>query len=68
MKKYKKNFDPISSLLRVRHPSDNRAVLPPTLTIIGLGKRLAKHLTGESNAQESLTEATEDKKEELSVT
>lgn len=42
--------------------------LPPTLTIIGLGKRLAKHLAGESSAQESLTEVTEEKKEELSVT
>jgi choline dehydrogenase-like flavoprotein len=42
--------------------------LPPTLTIIGLGKRLAKHLTSEFSIQESLTEATEEKEEELSVT
>ena len=41
--------------------------LPPTLTIIGLGKRLAKHLSGESSAQESLPEAVEDQEEELSV-
>jgi choline dehydrogenase-like flavoprotein len=41
--------------------------LPPTLTIIGLGKRLAKHLSGESSAQESLPEAIEDQEEELSV-
>jgi choline dehydrogenase-like flavoprotein len=42
--------------------------LPPTLTIIGLGKRLAKHLTGEYNAKESLTEPIEVREEELSVT
>lgn len=40
--------------------------LPPTLTIIGLGKRLAKHLAGESNLKESLLERAEDKDEELS--
>ena len=41
--------------------------LPPTLTIIGLGKRLAKHLTGESIAQGSLGEAIEEQKEVSSV-
>jgi choline dehydrogenase-like flavoprotein len=41
--------------------------LPPTLTIIGLGKRLAKHLSGESSSQESLPEAVEDQEGELSV-
>lgn len=41
--------------------------LPPTLTIIGLGKRLAKHLSSESNTQESLPEAVEDQEGELSV-
>ncbi len=34
--------------------------LPPTLTIIGLGKRLAKYLAGESSADESLSEDVED--------
>jgi choline dehydrogenase-like flavoprotein len=42
--------------------------LPPTLTIIGLGKRLAKHLSGESSTQESLPETVEDRQEEFSVT
>ena len=41
--------------------------LPPTLTIIGLGKRLAKHLSSESNTQDSLPEAVEDQEYELSV-
>jgi choline dehydrogenase-like flavoprotein len=40
--------------------------LPPTLTIIGLGKRLAKHLSGESSTQESLPEAVEDQVQALS--
>ena len=31
--------------------------LPPTLTIIGLGKRLAKHLAGESSVRESQSES-----------
>ena len=42
--------------------------LPPTLTIIGLGKRLAKHLTGEASAKVSLKEDVEKQEEELSVT
>jgi choline dehydrogenase-like flavoprotein len=42
--------------------------LPPTLTIIALGKRLSKHLLGESSAQKSLPEIVEDQEEELSVT
>jgi len=42
--------------------------LPPTLTIIGLAKRLANHLVGESRCQESLTKPVEGQKEELSVT
>lgn len=41
--------------------------LPPTLTIIGLGKRLAKHLSSESSTQKKLPEAVEDQEEELSV-
>jgi choline dehydrogenase-like flavoprotein len=41
--------------------------LPPTLTIIALGKRLSKHLLGESSAQESLPEIVEDQEEALSV-
>jgi len=41
--------------------------LPPTMTIIDLGKRLAKHLTGESSAEENLKESTGEKEEELSV-
>lgn len=42
--------------------------LPPTLTIIGLGKRLAKHLTGEAIARESLKEAIEEQEEALTET
>jgi choline dehydrogenase-like flavoprotein len=42
--------------------------LPPTLTIIGLGKRLAKHLAGESWAEAVQPEAVEDKEVALSVT
>jgi choline dehydrogenase-like flavoprotein len=42
--------------------------LPPTLTIIGLGKRLAKHLTGESSAEAVQPGAVEDQEVELSVT
>jgi choline dehydrogenase-like flavoprotein len=42
--------------------------LPPTLTIIGLGKRLAKHLTGEAVAKESLKESIKEQEEELDVT
>jgi choline dehydrogenase-like flavoprotein len=42
--------------------------LPPTLTIIGLGKRLAKHLAGESSIQESLPDSVEDQEKALSVT
>ena len=42
--------------------------LPPTLTIIGLGKRLAKHLAGESITQGSIPEDVEDQKTEMSVT
>lgn len=42
--------------------------LPPTLTIIGLGKRLAKHLAGEAIAKESLNEAIKEQEEELTVT
>ena len=42
--------------------------LPPTLTIIALGKRLAKHLSGESSTQERLVQTIEDRQEELSVT
>jgi choline dehydrogenase-like flavoprotein len=38
--------------------------LPPTLTIIGLGKRLAKHLTGETVAKESLKESIEEQEQE----
>ena len=34
--------------------------LPPTLTLIGLGKRLAKHLTGEAVAKESRKEGIEE--------
>jgi choline dehydrogenase-like flavoprotein len=41
--------------------------LPPTLTIIGLGKRLAKHLAGESWAEAVQPEAVEDKEVALSV-
>jgi choline dehydrogenase-like flavoprotein len=41
--------------------------LPPTLTIIGLGKRLAKHLTGESSVQESLPKTAELQEEAVSV-
>ena len=41
--------------------------LPPTLTIIALGKRLAKHLSGESNVQETWSETIEAQVEELSV-
>ena len=41
--------------------------LPPTLTIIGLGKRLAKHLSGELSTQEGLPEEVADQKEELSI-
>jgi choline dehydrogenase-like flavoprotein len=39
--------------------------LPPTLTIIGLGKRLAKHLAGEAVAKESLKEGIDEQLEEL---
>lgn len=42
--------------------------LPPTLTLIGLGKRLAKHLASQASAHESLPEAVEDQKVEVSVT
>lgn len=42
--------------------------LPPTLTIIGLGKRLAKHLTGKAVAKKSLKEDIEEQEEELTVT
>ena len=40
--------------------------LPPTLTIIALGKRLAKHLSSESNAQEIWSETIESQVAELS--
>jgi choline dehydrogenase-like flavoprotein len=39
--------------------------LPPTLTIIGLGKRLAKHLAGEVIIRENVKNATAAKHEEL---
>jgi choline dehydrogenase-like flavoprotein len=42
--------------------------LPPTLTIIGLGKRLARHLAGESQDQDAEQETVEDREVELSVT
>ena len=42
--------------------------LPPTLTIIGLGKRLANHLSGESITQESIPEDVEDQEVEMSAT
>ncbi|UCE53873.1 MAG: GMC family oxidoreductase [Desulfobacterales bacterium] len=42
--------------------------LPPTSTIIGLGKRLAKHLTGDLSSQESLSAVPFEQKEELSLT
>jgi choline dehydrogenase-like flavoprotein len=42
--------------------------LPPTLTIIGLGKKLAKHLAGESITQGSIPENVEGQEVEISVT
>jgi len=42
--------------------------MPPTLTIIGLGKRLAKHLSSEWGTQEGMEESAENRQEELSVT
>jgi choline dehydrogenase-like flavoprotein len=42
--------------------------LPPTLAIIGLGKRLAKHLAGESITQGSIPEDVEGQKVEMSAT
>jgi choline dehydrogenase-like flavoprotein len=42
--------------------------LPPTLTIIGLGKRLAKHLTDGAVAKGSLKEGIEKQEEELTLT
>jgi len=42
--------------------------MPPTLTIIGLGKRLAKHLSSEWGTQEGMEESVENRQEELSVT
>jgi len=39
--------------------------LPPTFTLVALGKRLVKHLTGESSAGEGDKETTEIKEEEL---
>ena len=40
--------------------------LPPTATIIGLGKRLAKHLADELKTQESPPETISERKEEVS--
>jgi choline dehydrogenase-like flavoprotein len=40
--------------------------LPPTATIIGLGKRLAKHLSGESTKQERPAAAPVAQEEEVS--
>ena len=40
--------------------------LPPTATIIGLAKRLARQLTGELKAQESPSETPVEQEEELS--
>ena len=42
--------------------------LPPTLTIIGLGKRLARHLAGESEDQVREQDTVDDREVELSVT
>lgn len=42
--------------------------LPPTLTIIGLGKRLANHLESEASVHESLPGNVEDQEVELSAT
>ena len=42
--------------------------LPPTLTIIGLGKRLAKHLAGESITQGSIPEDVGGQEVEMSAT
>jgi choline dehydrogenase-like flavoprotein len=41
--------------------------LPPTLTIVALGKRLAKHLAGESTVQETWSQTIEEQVEEMSV-
>ena len=40
--------------------------LPPTATIIGLGKRLARHLAGELKTQETPSEAPVEQEEEIS--